>query len=165
MIWCGYRQINTISIRKKFSISASELPVLEGYEVPASGNSSSSLSLSPPDLSTLFHLRPPSTRSRKLSMSNGPTWLRGASKLLDSGFNNDSWRQLGQLLGYKEAKLDQFESSYQPSKTLLKDWLLETSGGGRSADMSTEMLLACLKELRRFDVIDVINESEGLSLP
>ena len=80
--------------------------------------------------------------------------------MLEAGFNNDSWRQLGQLLGYKEAKLDQFESSYQPSKTLLKDWL-ETSGGG--FEMGTEMLLAGLKELRRFDVIDVINESEGKS--
>ena len=27
--------------------------------------------------------------------------------------------------------------------------------------MGTEMLLASLKELRRFDVIDVINDSEG----
>ena len=51
--------MNTISIRKKFSISASELPLVDEYEPPP-GNSS--LSLSPPDLSTLFHLRPPSTR-------------------------------------------------------------------------------------------------------
>ena len=116
----------------------------------------------------LENFRPPSTRSRRLcqqpqttsSGSSSPSWLRGVSKLLEAGFNNDSWRQLGQLLGYKEAKLDQFESSYQPSKTLLKDWL-ETSGGG--FEMGTEMLLAGLKELRRFDVIDVINESEGKS--
>ena len=59
MIWCGYKQINTVSIRKRFSISASEMPLLDEYEPPP-GNSS--LSLSPPDLSTLFHLRPPSTR-------------------------------------------------------------------------------------------------------
>ena len=72
--------------------------------------------------------------------------------MLDSGLNCDSWRQLGELLGYKDAKLDEFESSYQPSKTLLKDWLESTHG----SEMSVEMLLACLKELRRFDVIDVI---------
>ena len=60
-------------------------------------------------------------------------------------------------MGYKEAKLDQFESSYQPSKTLLKDWLESSKG----SELSVEMLLACLKELRRFDVIDVISESEG----
>ena len=59
--------------------------------------------------------------------------------------------------GYKEIKLDQFEGSYQPSKTLLKNWL-ESSNG---SEMGIEMLLACLKELRRFDVIDVINDSEG----
>ena len=35
------------------------MPLLDEYEPPP-GNSS--LSLSPPDLSTLFHLRPPSTR-------------------------------------------------------------------------------------------------------
>ena len=59
--------------------------------------------------------------------------------------------------GYKDIKLDQFEGSYQPSKTLLKYWL-ESSNG---SEMGTEMLLASLKELRRFDVIDVINDSEG----
>ena len=64
---------------------------------------------------------------------------------------------MGELLGYKDAKLDEFESSYQPSKTLLKDWLESTRG----SEMSVEMLLACLKELSRFDVIDVISESEG----
>ena len=76
---------------------------------------------------------------------------------MDSGLNCDSWRHLGELLGYKEVKLDQFESSYQPSKTLLKDWLESSKG----SELSVEMLLACLKELRRFDVIDVISESEG----
>ena len=78
---------------------------------------------------------------------------------MDSGLNCDSWRHLGELLGYKEVKLDQFESSYQPSKTLLKDWLESSKG----SELSVEMLLACLKELRRFDVIDVISESEGIS--
>lgn len=147
-------------------MSASELPVLDIEYEPTAGQTSTSLSLSPPDLSTLFHLRPPSTRSRLKSSvapmnTSSPSWLRGASKLLDSGFNNDSWRQLGQLLGYKEAKLDQLEeSSYQPSKSLLKDWL-ETS---QAKELSTEMLLACLKEMRRFDVIDVIKESEGIKI-
>ena len=96
-------------------------------------------------------------RSRVSASPTSPTWLRGASKLLDSGLNCDSWRHLGELLGYKEVKLDQFESSYQPSKTLLKDWLESSKG----SELSVEMLLACLKELRRFDVIDVISESEG----
>ena len=157
MVWCGYKQINTISIRKRFSISASELPLLDEYERVAPPPGNSSLCLSPPDLSTLFHLRPPSTRSRLSASPTSPTWLRGASKLLDSGLDCDSWRHLGQLLGYKEVKLDQFEGSYQPSKTLLKDWL-ESS---RGSEMCVEMLLACLKELRRFDVVDVISESEG----
>ena len=98
-------------------------------------------------------------RSRVSASPTSPTWLRGASKLLDSGLNCDSWRHLGELLGYKEVKLDQFESSYQPSKTLLKDWLESSKG----SELSVEMLLACLKELRRFDVIDVISESEGIS--
>ena len=96
-------------------------------------------------------------RSRVSASPTSPTWLRGASKLLDSGLNCDSWRHLGELLAYKEVKLDQFESSYQPSKTLLKDWLESSKG----SELSVEMLLACLKELRRFDVIDVISESEG----
>ena len=123
------------------------------YERDLDGNI---FSLTPPDISTMFHLRPPSTKSR-LPTPTSPSWLRGASKLLDAGFNQDSWRSLGQLLGYKDAKLDQLESTYQPSRALLKDWL-ETSGG---TDLSTEMLIACLKDLKRFDVIDVIRESEG----
>ena len=92
MIWCGYKQIHTISIRQKFSISAAELPMLDH-------SSNHFLPLSPPDLSTLFHLRPPSTRSRVSYSPTSPSWLRGAAKLLDSGFNHDSWRQLGGLLG------------------------------------------------------------------
>ena len=159
MIWCGHKQINTISIRKTFSISASELPLLDNYyELHSSNSTHSYLPLSPPDLSTLFHLRPPSTRSRlSHNRPTSPSWLRGASKLLDSGFNHDSWRHLGELLGYKDFKLDQFEGSYQPSKTLLKYWLESCNG----SEMGTELLLASLKELRRFDVIDVINDSEG----
>lgn len=153
MIWCGYRQVNTSAIRKQFSVSATDLATMDSYD---KAGSSIAFPLTPPDLSTFFHLRPPSTRSR-LSTPTSPSWLRGAAKLLDSGFNQDSWRHLGELLGYKEPKLDQFESTYQPSRSLLKDWL-ETSGG---TDLSTEMLIACLKELKRFDVIDVISESEG----
>jgi len=155
MIWCGYKQINTLSIRKKYSVSAGELPIFDHFD-KAGSSKSMSLPVAAPDLSTLFHLRPPSTKSR-LTTPTSPSWLRGASKLLDSGFNQDSWRQLGELLGYKESKLDHFDSSYQPSRSLLKDWL-ESSGG---TDLSTEMLLACLRELKRFDVIDAINESDG----
>ena len=101
MIWCGYKQINTVSVRKIFSISAAELPMLDNYyDLHGSNSTHGYLPLSPPDLSTLFHLRPPSTRSRlSFARPTSPSWLRGASKLLDSGFNHDSWRQLGELLG------------------------------------------------------------------
>ena len=100
MIWCGHKQINTLSIRKTFSISAAELPMLDNFYELNSNSTHNYLQLSPPDLSTLFHLRPPSTRSRLSSnRPSSPSWLRGASKLLDSGFNHDSWRQLGELLG------------------------------------------------------------------
>ena len=152
MIWCGYKQINTISIQKQFSIGACDSPGFDSFDQPGT---SSTFSISPPDLSTTFFMRPPSTRSR-MSTPTNPSWLRGASKLLDSGFNHDSWRQLGELLGYKELKLEQFEGSYQPSRSLLKDWL-ESCG----STLGTEMLLACLNEMKRFDVVDVIVDSEG----
>ena len=100
MIWCGHKQINTFSIRKTFSMSAAELPMLDNFYELNSNSTHNYLQLSPPDLSTLFHLKPPSTRSRLSSnRPSSPSWLRGASKLLDSGFNHDSWRQLGELLG------------------------------------------------------------------
>ena len=94
MIWCGYKQINTNSIQKQFSIGAYESHsggILDGYINDQPGPSASNnYSLSPPDLSTFFHVRPPSTRSR-LSTPTNPSWLRGASKLLDSGFNHDRY--------------------------------------------------------------------------
>ena len=152
MIWCGYKQINTNSIQKQFSIGACDSPGFDSFDQPGT---SSTFSISPPDLSTTFFMRPPSTRSR-MSTPTNPSWLRGASKLLDSGFNHDSWRQLGELLGYKELKLEQFEGSYQPSRSLLKDWL-QSCG----STLGTEMLLACLNEMKRFDVVDVIVDSEG----
>ena len=68
-----------------------------------------------------------------------------------------SWRQLGELLGYKESKLEQFEGSYHPSRSLLRDWL-ESCG----TNLGTEMILACLNEMKRFDVVEVIVESEGI---
>ena len=68
-----------------------------------------------------------------------------------------SWRQLGELLGYKESKLEQFEGSYHPSRSLLRDWL-ESCG----TNLGTEMILACLNEMKRFDVVEVIVESEGM---
>ena len=151
-VWCGHRQVDTATIKQQFATSDMTNMGIQ-YEREEDGTI---LSVAPPDLSTMFHLRPPSTKSR-LPTPTSPSWLRGASKLLDAGFNQDSWRSLGQLLGYKDAKLDQLENTYQPSRALLKDWL-ETSGG---TDLSTEMLIACLKDLKRFDVIDVIRESEG----
>ncbi len=33
-----------------------------------------------------------------------PKWLKGAAKLLESGFEGEDWRALAELLGYKTKK-------------------------------------------------------------
>ena len=76
---------------------------------------------------------------------------------MESGYEGDDWKALAQRLGYKQAMIEQFESTLQPGKAMLKDWI-ESSGGTK---LATEMIIAFLDELGRNDVVQIIRESEG----
>ena len=51
----------------------------------------------------------------------------------------------------------QFEETLEPSLSLFRDWLA-TSGNTK---LSVEMLCACLDEIKRGDVVEVIMDAEG----
>jgi hypothetical protein len=56
-------------------------------------------------------------------------------------------------------RLDQMEETLEPSLALIRDWL--TSSG--NTKLSVEMLCACLEEIKRHDVVEVIMDAEGES--
>ena len=41
-----------------------------------------------------------------------PGWTKAAAKLLEAGKEGEDWRALGELLGYKQSKLEEFEVLY-----------------------------------------------------
>ena len=97
-----------------------------------------------------------SSSSSSAGRPPSPRWLRGASKLLDNGFDGEDWKALADLLGYKAKRLDQMEETLQPSRALFQDWL-SSSGNTK---LSIEMLCACLEEIKRHDVVEIIMEFE-----
>ena len=88
VVWCGYKQVNTRSIRRKFSTSV---------KIEESGLESSNLIV--PDLSTSLEFQPPPDLFNQ--ENTWPSWIKGVAKLLESGFDGDDWRALAKLLGYK----------------------------------------------------------------
>ena len=85
-----------------------------------------------------------------------PPWLRSVAKLLDGGLEGRDWRALAALLGYKEVRVEEFGDSLNPSVLLLNDWF----GSSHNTPLSLEMVVACLEEMERVDVIEVIREEE-----
>ena len=131
VLWCGYKQVNTRSIRNKFSV-----------EIKSNVS-----------MNQAWPMEVPSSHAEE----SGPSWLRGAAKLLEAGYQGDDWRALAKLLGYKPPMIDQFESTLQPSRAMLKDWI-DSAGGTK---LATEMVITFLQDLGRHDVIEIIKESEG----
>ena len=85
-----------------------------------------------------------------------PPWLRSVAKLLDGGVEGRDWRALAALLGYKQVRVEEFGDSLNPSVLLLNDWF----GSSHNTPLSLEMVVACLEEMERVDVIEVIREEE-----
>ena len=54
-------------------------------------------------------------------------------------------------------RLDELEDTLQPSLHLFQDWLASSG----NTKLSIEMLCACLEDIKRHDVVEIIQESEG----
>lgn len=142
-VWCEYFKVDTAFIRRYF-------PAEKEW-----GSPTDLVSLGPFEdmcAKTLFSPRKPVVNPS----SSQPPWLRSVAKLLDSGCDGQDWRALGSLLGYKNNKVEEFETSLNPSILLLCDWF----GSSQNTPLSLEMVLSCLEELNRQDVIAVIKEEE-----
>jgi len=130
VLWCDYFKVETGFIQQHFPAEHSSYP---------RGATSPLLPRSP-----MYSGPPP------------PTWLRSVAKLLDGGEEGRDWRALGNLLGYKQVRMEEFGDSLNPSVLLLSDWF----GSSHNTPLSLEMVIACLDELKRGDVVEVIREEE-----
>lgn len=97
-----------------------------------------------------------------LHQFSSPSWMRGASKLLDINQEGSDWRALAQYLGYNAYKVEQFEMSLQPSVMMMNDWMTTS----KNTSLSLEMVISGLEHLGRHDVVSVIREgSHELDYP
>ncbi|XP_030851496.1 uncharacterized protein LOC755988 isoform X2 [Strongylocentrotus purpuratus] len=89
-----------------------------------------------------------------------PSWVRVAAKLLNSGTENADWLSLAYRLGYKNAKIQKLtEDEPNPALCILLDWF-QTSG---NTALSVEMLLSYLEQMKRDDVIEVIEKGQDVN--
>ena len=61
------------------------------------------------------------------------------------------------ILGYKERRIGQFAEESNPALQLLRDWIV--SSGNTS--FSIEMLTSCLDQMKREDLVDIIQKEQG----
>ncbi|CAF0933242.1 unnamed protein product, partial [Didymodactylos carnosus] len=83
-----------------------------------------------------------------------PLWLRSASKLLNVTSDENDWSSLAKKLGYQKTIIDHFNSDGNPSLQLMTDWIVRSG----NTTLGLDMLLALLKQIKRDDVIETINE-------
>nr|XP_054764610.1 uncharacterized protein LOC129271251 [Lytechinus pictus] len=89
-----------------------------------------------------------------------PSWVRVAAKLLNSGAENADWLSLAYRLGYKKTKIQKLtEDEPNPALCILIDWF-QTSG---NTALSVEMLLSYLEQMKRDDVIEVIQKGQDVN--
>ncbi|XP_072172990.1 uncharacterized protein [Diadema setosum] len=91
---------------------------------------------------------------------NIPSWVRVAAKLLNSGSENADWLSLAYRLGYKKAKIQKLtEDEPNPALCILLDWF-QSSG---NTALSVEMLLSYLEQMKRDDVVDVVQKGQDVN--
>lgn len=106
-----------------------------------------------------------------------PSWVKNVAKLLQvSGkesnkdkdkekepqivtvHNENDWVALARLLGYNKSKISYFSESENPALQLICDWIMSSD----NTNLTIEFLINYLEQLKRDDVIKIINNERGL---
>jgi hypothetical protein len=107
-----------------------------------------------------------------------PNWVKNVAKLLQTYGNKDKdnkdkdkeshvvtipnendWIALARLLGYSKSKINYFNESDSPALQLICDWIMSSD----NTNLTIEFLLNYLDQIKREDVIKIINNERGLS--
>jgi len=105
--------------------------------------------------------------------SSLPSWIKNVAKLLQinsnpkDAINNSSnivvqnendWLALARLLGYSNSKIKYFNQSNNPALQLICDWIMSSD----NTNLTIEFLLNYLEQIKRDDVINIINNERGI---
>jgi hypothetical protein len=100
-----------------------------------------------------------------------PSWVKNVAKLLQVSGNNkekdsnqiltiqnqNDWIALARLLGYNKSKINYFSESDNPALQLICDWIMSSD----NTNLTIEFLINYLEQLKREDVINIINNERG----
>ncbi len=103
-----------------------------------------------------------------------PSWIKNVAKLLQinsnpkdvaNGINlnvvvpnENDWLALARLLGYSKSKIKYFNQSNNPALQLICDWIMSSD----NTNLTIEFLLNYLEQIKRDDVINIINNERGI---
>ena len=104
-----------------------------------------------------------------------PNWVKNIAKLLQVAgrdkekdkdkenqvvtiHNKNDWVALARLLGYNKSKINYFTESEHPALQLICDWIMSSD----NTNLTIEFLINYLEQLKREDVIKIINNERGL---
>lgn len=71
--------------------------------------------------------------------------------------NENDWLALARLLGYSKSKINYFGESDNPALQLICDWIMSSD----NTNLTIEFLLNYLEQIKREDVIKIINNERG----
>ena len=102
-----------------------------------------------------------------------PNWVKNIAKLLQANGssrdkdrdkeqiitiqNENDWVALARLLGYNKSKISYFSESDNPALQLICDWIMSSD----NTNLTIEFLINYLEQLKREDVIKIINNERG----
>lgn len=109
--------------------------------------------------------------------SSLPSWIKSVAKLLQTYGkekenknekeatiltvqNENDWLALARLLGYSKSKINYFSESDNPALQLICDWIMSSD----NTNLTIEFLLNFLEQIKREDVIKIINNERGSCL-
>ena len=72
--------------------------------------------------------------------------------------NENDWLALARLLGYSKSKISYFNESDNPALQLICDWIMSSD----NTNLTIEFLLNYLEQIKREDVIKIINNERGI---
>lgn len=61
------------------------------------------------------------------------------------------------FIGYKRNKIESFNYDPNPGLALITDWIVSSG----NTDLSVDIMIKCLEQLQRNDVIEVIQKGQG----
>jgi hypothetical protein len=105
-----------------------------------------------------------------------PNWVKNIAKLLQATGNSrdkdkdkekegqvvtiqneNDWVALARLLGYNKSRINYFSESENPALQLICDWIMSSD----NTNLTIEFLINYLEQLKREDVIKIINNERG----